>query len=62
MPAIVEFPTVVQDAVERFGYSVAIGGSTIVVVAFFEDSSAVGVNGTQADNTAADSGAFYVFE
>lgn len=46
---------------DRFGYSVAISGDTIVVGAFNEDSSATGVNGNQADNSTANSGAAYVF-
>jgi hypothetical protein len=50
--------TGVQDS---FGTSVAVSGNTVVVGADGEDSSATGVNGNQADNTAADSGAAYVF-
>ncbi len=46
---------------DRFGYSVAISGDTIVVGAFNEDSSATGVNGNQADNSEVQSGAAYVF-
>ncbi|MBW2455962.1 MAG: cadherin-like beta sandwich domain-containing protein [Deltaproteobacteria bacterium] len=46
---------------DRFGTSVAISADTIVVGAFQEDSSATGINGTETDNTAADSGAAYVF-
>ncbi len=46
---------------DRFGGAVAISGDTLVVGAFQEDSSAQGVNGTQADDTALDSGAVYVF-
>jgi hypothetical protein len=46
---------------DRFGTSVAIDGNTIVVGAHQEDSNATGVNGTQANNTATDSGAAYVF-
>jgi hypothetical protein len=44
-----------------FGVSVAISGDTVVVGAFNEDSAATGVNGNQADNSATDSGAAYVF-
>jgi hypothetical protein len=46
---------------DTFGRSVAISGDTIVVGAPEEDSNAVGVNGNEADNSAADSGAAYVF-
>ncbi len=44
-----------------FGASVAISGDTVVVGAFGEDSAATGVNGNQANNSATDSGAAYVF-
>jgi FG-GAP repeat len=44
-----------------FGYSVAISGDIVVVVALNEDSNATGVNGNQGDNSAANSGAAYVF-
>ncbi|QOJ04896.1 MAG: FG-GAP repeat protein [Planctomycetia bacterium] len=46
---------------DQFGQSVAVSGDTVVVGAYREDSSATGVNGNQADNSAADSGAAYVF-
>jgi FG-GAP repeat len=46
---------------DNFGHSVGISGDTIVVGAWGEDSNATGVNGNQADNTAVDSGAVYVF-
>ncbi len=46
---------------DYFGYSVAISGDTVVVGAYQEDSNATGVNSNQADNTAADAGAVYVF-
>ena len=46
---------------DYFGYSVAISGDTVVVGAYGEDSNATGVNGDQSDNSAADSGAAYVF-
>ena len=39
----------------------AIAGDTVVVGARFEDSNATGVDGTEADNSALDSGAAYVF-
>jgi hypothetical protein len=46
---------------DRFGESVAVSGDTIVVGAFWEDSSATGVNGDQTDNSAREAGAAYVF-
>ncbi len=46
---------------DRFGYSVAVSGDTAVVGAYFEDSAATGVNGNQANESAPDSGAAYVF-
>jgi len=46
---------------DQFGYSVAVSGNTVVVGAPYEDSSASGVNGNQNDNSAANSGAAYVF-
>jgi hypothetical protein len=46
---------------DLFGASVAISGNTVVVGAYGEDSAASGVNGNQADNSAFDSGAAYVF-
>ena len=48
-------------AQDEFGYSVAISGDTAVVGAIAEDSNATGVNGSQADNSAVDSGAAYAF-
>jgi hypothetical protein len=50
-----------SEALDRFGASVAVSGDTVVVGATFEDSNATGVNGNQADNSAPDSGAAYVF-
>jgi len=49
------------EALDLFGQSVAISGDTVVVGAWQEDSNATGVNGNQADNSAGDSGATYVF-
>jgi hypothetical protein len=48
---------------DRFGRSVALSvdGSTMVVSAEREDSSATGVNGNQADNDSSNSGAVYVY-
>jgi trimeric autotransporter adhesin len=46
-----------------FGTSVALSGdgNTLAVGAYMEDSAATGIGGNQADNTAVDSGAVYVF-
>ena len=49
------------DAGDLFGYSVSLSGSRLAVGAIYEDSSATGVNGSQSDNSAIDSGAVYVF-
>jgi hypothetical protein len=46
---------------DRFGKSAAISGDTLVVGARYEDSSATGIDGNQADNGASQSGAAYVF-
>lgn len=46
---------------DSFGQAVAVSGNTVVVGAYREDSNAGSVNGNQADNSAADSGAAYVF-
>ncbi|MCB1087666.1 MAG: hypothetical protein KDM63_11520, partial [Verrucomicrobiae bacterium] len=46
---------------DNFGYSVSISGNTILVGAPFENSGSDGVNGIQADESAGDSGAAYVF-
>ncbi|MBL0215162.1 MAG: FG-GAP repeat protein [Myxococcales bacterium] len=48
---------------DAFGYSVALSadGSTLAVSGLLEDSAAVGINGTQADEAGPDSGAVYVF-
>jgi uncharacterized repeat protein (TIGR01451 family) len=46
---------------DYFGAAVAISGSTVIVGADREDSSATGVNGNQSNNSAPDSGAAYVF-
>jgi hypothetical protein len=47
---------------DGFGAGVAISGDTAVVSAPAEDSASQGVDGEQNDDTAADSGAAYVFE
>jgi len=51
------------DAGDEFGSSVALStdGHVMVVGAHGEDSAATGINGNQADNSADDSGAAYVF-
>jgi len=49
------------EANDRFGYSVAVSGNTVVVGAHQESSSATGINGTQNNNNAIASGAAYVF-
>lgn len=46
---------------DRFGHSVALSGDTAVIGSNGEDSNATGVGGNQANNSAADSGAAYVF-
>jgi hypothetical protein len=46
---------------DRFGWSVAISGDTMVVGAYGEASNATGVNGNQGNNSAPFAGAAYVF-
>ncbi len=46
---------------DLFGNSVSISGDTVVVGAMAESSAATGVNGNQADNSAFQAGAAYVF-
>lgn len=46
---------------DHFGSSVAISGNTIAIGAPDEDSGATGIDGNQQDETAADSGAVYIF-
>ncbi|MBK1814423.1 hypothetical protein JIN84_02285 [Luteolibacter yonseiensis] len=46
---------------DQFGFSVAISGNTIVIGAFGEDSKSTGVNSSQTDDSAEESGAAYVF-
>jgi hypothetical protein len=50
------------DAHDLFGHSVALSADTLAVGARDEDSSATGVNGDQADNSASHAGAVYVFK
>jgi hypothetical protein len=47
---------------DQFGDAVALSGNTLAIAAWFEASSATGVNGNEADNNAAGSGAVYVFD
>jgi len=49
--------------VDQFGFSVDISddGNTVIVGSRIEDSNATGVGGNQADNSATDAGAAYVF-
>jgi hypothetical protein len=46
---------------DNFGRSVGLSGDTVIVGAWGEGSNATGVNGNQADNSASQSGAAYVF-
>lgn len=68
-PIVVD-PTITQQAVltasnadinDHFGLTIGISGDTAVVATINEDSSAAGINGNQADNSAVDAGAAYVF-
>jgi hypothetical protein len=49
------------QSADQFGVAVSIFDNTVVVGADMEDSAANGVGGNQADNTAEDAGAAYVF-
>ena len=49
------------EASDRFGTSVAISGDTIAVGAYTESSDADGIDGNDADNSASQAGAAYVF-
>src|SRR6478735_1625452 len=49
------------NADDLFGFNVTLSGDTLVVGAPQEGSNATGVNGNQADNSAPNSGAVYVF-
>jgi hypothetical protein len=51
------------DAGDQFGASVALSadGATLAVAANFDASAATGIGGNQADNSAADAGAVYLF-
>ena len=50
-------------AMDLFGYYLALSGdgATLAVASFYEDSAAIGIDGNQADNTAMDAGAVYVY-
>lgn len=50
-----------SEASDFFGFSVALDGDTLAVGAPEEDSGATGVNGNEADNSATQAGAAYVF-
>jgi hypothetical protein len=49
------------DSGDAFGISVSLSGDTMVVGAYGESSAASGMNGDEADNSAAFAGAAYVF-
>ena len=49
------------DPNDRFGECVAISGDTVIIGAPMENSTADGVNGNQANNSATNAGAAYVF-
>jgi len=49
------------ETYDRFGTSIALFGSTLAIGASDEASAATGVDGNQADNSAAGAGAIYVF-
>jgi hypothetical protein len=46
---------------DYFGFSVAVSADTAIIGGWGEDSNAIGVNGNQANNSATDSGAAYIF-
>lgn len=50
------------EAGDSFGSAIAVNNGTIAGGTPFEDSNATGVGGNQADNSAADSGAVYIFQ
>ena len=52
-----------SEAFDEFGSSISLShdGSILAIGAQFEDSEAEGVNGNQANNSAFDSGAVYIF-
>ena len=46
---------------DQFGYSVAISGDNIIIGAYYEDSSSVGINGDSLNNSSLRSGAAYLY-
>jgi len=50
------------DKNDRFGSTVTVSGDTVVVGAPYERSNATGINGNQANNSALQSGAAYLYE
>jgi hypothetical protein len=50
------------DTLDGFGSSMAIGGTSLVVSADLEDSSATGIDGDQTNNDSSDSGAVYIIK
>ncbi len=49
------------EAGDNFGFAADIQGTLMMITATEEDSAAIGSNGDQADNSAAESGAVYIF-
>jgi hypothetical protein len=49
------------QSLDNFGHSLSLSGDTLAVGVPFESSSATGINGDQADNSALQAGAVYVF-
>jgi hypothetical protein len=49
------------DSGDEFGASASLSGNTMAVGASLEDSGSTGINGNEADESVADSGAAYVF-
>ncbi len=47
---------------DEFGVSVSLFGDTLAIGANNESSNAIGIDGSQSDNTATSSGAVYVFD
>jgi len=50
------------ESPDAFGFAVSISGTTVVSGATNEDSNATGVNGDDANNSTAESGAAYVYQ
>ena len=61
LPATVYLKASNTGANDIFGGSISLSGDTLAVGAYQESSNATGVNGNQADNSALNSGAVYVF-